>query len=456
MSGIFNSLVNNWPTVFIAGSCETHLVGSGAFQELDQVTLAKPYTKLSAKPNDVSQIGKLIRTAFNTTVAGKPGPVYLDFPADYIQAQVDPQDVHILPKFARTYCSPSANNLSDAAAALLTAKAPLIIIGKGAALSRTEDSIAELVDILKSPFLPTPMGKGVVSDLHELNCSAARSLALESADVILVLGARLNWILHFGKKFSKSAKIIHADIDATEISKSLSPPSSLPPNSKRRYRHPAHRQFGNDGGRARRPHRAVEASDGGVQPANRLHGETARKNRNEHASSQQKARVNGAANVVPRRVQRAEAADSAQRGIYQRGRQHDGHCAVGVRVHGPAVAAGCRHVGHDGRWPRLRHRSVHGGQRQDGAGGCGRRRLGVRVQRDRGRDGGARASQQRVWGAEGVEPTASDGAAARDKVPRARHEFGRGRSLAGGRTSVINCIIETGKARKIEFNWMKK
>ncbi|OMJ29348.1 putative 2-hydroxyacyl-CoA lyase [Smittium culicis] len=283
MSGIFNSLVNNWPAVFIAGSCETHLVGSGAFQELDQVTLAKPYTKLSAKPNDVSQIGKLIRTAFNTAVAGKPGPVYLDFPADYIQAQVDPKDVHILPKFVRTYCTPSADNLADAAAALLTAKAPLIIIGKGAALSRTEDSIAELVDILKCPFLPTPMGKGVVSDHHELNCSAARSMALESADVILVLGARLNWILHFGKKFSKSAKIIHADIDPTEINKNVDIDIPL----------------------------VAEAGDGGAQRANRLYGETARKNRAKHAASRDEARVNGPADVVPRRVQCAETADSA-------------------------------------------------------------------------------------------------------------------------------------------------
>ncbi|OLY80394.1 2-hydroxyacyl-CoA lyase 1 [Smittium mucronatum] len=219
--GVFNSFINNWPTVFIAGSCESHLVGLGAFQELDQVALNKPYTKYSARPNDMSQIGKVVQTAFNVAVAGKPGPVYIDFPADYIKGKLNSNSAPVFPKFSVNYTSPTPQSISKAAHALLSAKSPLIVIGKGAAISRTEDQILKLVELLQCPFLPTPMGKGVVSDSNTLNVSAARSLALGSADVVLVLGARLNWILHFGKKFNPNATIIQADVDPSEINRSI-------------------------------------------------------------------------------------------------------------------------------------------------------------------------------------------------------------------------------------------
>lgn len=102
---------------------------------------------------------------------------------------------------------------------LRTAKSPLVIIGKGAAYARAESKINQLVNQAQIPFLPTPMGKGVVPDSNPLNVSSARSAALKSADVVLVLGARLNWILHFGEppKWSPKAKIIQVDLCAEEI-----------------------------------------------------------------------------------------------------------------------------------------------------------------------------------------------------------------------------------------------
>ncbi|PVU84729.1 hypothetical protein BB561_007026, partial [Smittium simulii] len=221
LSGIVNANINKWPLVILGGSCETDLVGYGAFQELDQVGFCKPHTKYSAKPNSPEQIPYIIERGFNHAVNGVPGAVYLDFPADYINAEINTASVARSTQFVTKLVSPLQNAVDSAAQLILSAKAPLIIIGKGSAYAACEDRILELVDLIQAPFLPTPMGKGVISDNHALNASAARSLALASADVIVILGARLNWILGFGRQFNKSAKIIHADVDVNEINSSV-------------------------------------------------------------------------------------------------------------------------------------------------------------------------------------------------------------------------------------------
>lgn len=104
---------------------------------------------------------------------------------------------------------------------LKSAASPLIVIGKGAAYSQSEEAIRALIDQTQLPFLPTPMGKGVLPDSHPLNTASARSTALKNADVVLILGARLNWILHFGSppKWRPNVKFIHIDISAEEIGK---------------------------------------------------------------------------------------------------------------------------------------------------------------------------------------------------------------------------------------------
>jgi 2-hydroxyacyl-CoA lyase 1 len=102
---------------------------------------------------------------------------------------------------------------------LKSAAAPLVVIGKGSAYARAENSLRELIDTTQLPFLPSPMGKGVIPDSHSCNTSASRSTALRHADIVLVLGARLNWILHFGEapKWNRSVRIIQVDIDPDVI-----------------------------------------------------------------------------------------------------------------------------------------------------------------------------------------------------------------------------------------------
>lgn len=110
-------------------------------------------------------------------------------------------------------------DVEKAVGLLRKAERPLIVFGKGAAISRAEDSLKKLVETTGIPFLPTPMGKGLLPDTHELAATAARSLAIGSCDVALVVGARLNWLLHFGEppKWSKDVKFILVDISKEEI-----------------------------------------------------------------------------------------------------------------------------------------------------------------------------------------------------------------------------------------------
>ncbi|KAF5095514.1 hypothetical protein D0Z03_001814 [Geotrichum reessii] len=218
VAGVGNASANHLPFLLLAGSSETHQIEKGAFQELDQVAYLAPHTKFAARPPSIEAIPTLLEKAYRTAYFGRPGPTYLDLPADFIQGtaaivrKVSPPG-----PAPRTAADPE--RIAQAAALLKDAKSPLLIIGKGAAYAHAEGVIRRFQETVQLPFLPTPMGKGVLPDNSPLNTSAARSAALKSADVILLLGARLNWILHYGEapKFRPDVKIIQVDISAEEL-----------------------------------------------------------------------------------------------------------------------------------------------------------------------------------------------------------------------------------------------
>ncbi|KAI9741623.1 MAG: hypothetical protein M1834_000007 [Cirrosporium novae-zelandiae] len=224
IAGIGNSSANAFPLLVLAGSAETHLVTRGAFQEFDAISFLSPHTKLAARPSSLESIFDSLSNAYRTSFYGRPGPSFVDLPADLIQG-ILPTSSPIPPNTTSRVIplppGPTAaeQQIFKITQLLKSAKAPLIVIGKGAAYARAEASITTLVENTKIPFLPTPMGKGVLPDSHPLNAASARSTALRQADVILVLGARLNWILHFGDapKWNPDANFIQVDISAEEI-----------------------------------------------------------------------------------------------------------------------------------------------------------------------------------------------------------------------------------------------
>ncbi|KAI8066743.1 thiamine pyrophosphate enzyme, N-terminal TPP binding domain-containing protein [Gongronella butleri] len=223
LAGLLNAQLNCWPMVLLAGSCDTDQVDMGAFQELDQVEVCRPYCKYAARPSSVDKIPFVLEKAIRTAAAGRPGPTYVDLPADYIQYAIKDRNAiaPLLPQHRliapRSQADPAA--IAQAAAWLRDARRPLIVIGKGAAYARAEDELRQWVEQLGVPFLPTPMGKGVLPDNHPLCVSAARSKALKEADVVVLVGARLNWILHYGAapRWAENVKYIHLDVHPEEV-----------------------------------------------------------------------------------------------------------------------------------------------------------------------------------------------------------------------------------------------
>jgi len=235
IAGLSNAWSNAWPMILLGGANDSYQNGMGAFQEAPQVEAARPFVKYAARPDSIERVPYYVEQAVRTSIYGRPGAVYLDLPNDIISGSMPEAD---LENPAR--CAEPPKSLADPDAvrtaldALKSAKNPLVIVGKGAAYARAEDEVRAFLEATQLPFLPTPMGKGVVPDDHPLSIAPARSHALGNADVILLIGARLNWILHFGKppRFKKDVRILQIDIEAEEISTNIPAEAALVGDAK--------------------------------------------------------------------------------------------------------------------------------------------------------------------------------------------------------------------------------
>ncbi|XP_069552277.1 2-hydroxyacyl-CoA lyase 1 [Brachyistius frenatus] len=230
LGGMANANTNCWPVVVIGGSSDRNQETAGAFQEFPQVEACRLYSKFSARPSSLEAIPSVIEKAVRTSMYGRPGACYVDIAGDMVNAKVDRNKVREV-----SCCPPPPVSVADhgaiteAISVLKAAKAPLVIIGKGAAYGRAGTVLREFVELSGLPFLPTPMGKGVLPDDHPNCVAAARSRALLQADVVLLLGARLNWILHFGlpPRFNPNVKIIQVDLCAEEMGNNVRPAVAL-------------------------------------------------------------------------------------------------------------------------------------------------------------------------------------------------------------------------------------
>lgn len=211
---------NCWPILLIGGNGELRRRGQGDFQETPQVEAAAPFCKLSASVDDPRRIPYYVNTAVRLAMTGRPSPVYLDLPSDVITAVVDEEQVEYLPatpEIPRPMGDPQL--IRKALSEIDRAERPLVLIGKGVAWSDAADEMRQFIDQLQLPFIPSPMGKGVVPDDHPLNAAGARSYALRNADLVVLIGARFNWIFHFGQppRFAPDVKVVQIDIEASEI-----------------------------------------------------------------------------------------------------------------------------------------------------------------------------------------------------------------------------------------------
>ncbi|MCH9674805.1 MAG: oxalyl-CoA decarboxylase, partial [Gammaproteobacteria bacterium] len=220
LAGLANAQQNCWPMILIGGASETYRGGMGAFQEERQVLITSPFCKFSHGIESVQRIPYYVEMATRHALYGRPGACYLDMPDDVIGGTCELEDavqVERAPEPPRMV-APS-ENIEAALDLLQTAERPVVLVGKGMAWARAEDDVREFIDRPHVPFVSSPMGKGVVPDDHPLSAASARTLALKDADVVFLMGARFNWIFHFGlpPRFAKDVKVIQLDIAPEEI-----------------------------------------------------------------------------------------------------------------------------------------------------------------------------------------------------------------------------------------------
>ncbi|WLI87661.1 oxalyl-CoA decarboxylase [Massilia sp. R2A-15] len=225
LTALANATTNCFPMILISGSSEREIVDlqQGDYEEMDQLNAAKPYCKAAYRINKAEDIGIGIARAIRSAVSGRPGGVYLDLPAQLLAQTLDAaHGKRSLVKVvdAAPAQLPAPDSVQRALDVLKGAKKPLILLGKGAAYAQADADIRALVEKSGIPYLPMSMAKGLLPDTHAQSASAARSFVLAEADVVLLIGARLNWLLSHGKGKTWGAipkKFIQIDISPTEI-----------------------------------------------------------------------------------------------------------------------------------------------------------------------------------------------------------------------------------------------
>src|ERR1700728_3727076 len=204
LTALANATTNCFPMILISGSSEREIVDlqQGDYEEMDQLAIAKPLCKAAFRVLHAADIGIGLARAIRAAVSGRPGGVYLDLPAKLFGQVMDAEAgqkslVKVIDPAPAQIPAPAA--VKRALDVLKSAKRPLIILGKGAAYAQADDAIRALVEKSGVPFLPMSMGKGLLPDTHPLCAGAARSTVLKDSDVVMLIGARLNWLLSHGQ-----------------------------------------------------------------------------------------------------------------------------------------------------------------------------------------------------------------------------------------------------------------
>src|SRR3990172_1328799 len=204
LTALANASTNCFPMILISGSSEREIVDlqQGDYEEMDQLAIAKPLCKAAYRVLHAEDIGVGIARAIRAAVSGRPGGVYLDLPAKLFAQTMDAEAgrkslIKVVDPAPRQL--PAQDAVQRALDLLKSAKRPLILLGKGAAYAQADADIRALVEKTGIPYLPMAMAKGLLPDTHEQSAAATRSYVLAEADVVMLIGARLNWLLSHGK-----------------------------------------------------------------------------------------------------------------------------------------------------------------------------------------------------------------------------------------------------------------
>ena len=226
LTALANATTNCFPMILISGSSEREIVDlqQGDYEEMDQLAIAKPLCKAAFRVLHVEDIGIGVARAIRAAVSGRPGGVYLDLPAKLFAQAMDAgagQNSLVKVVDAAPRQLPAPESIARALDNLKAAKKPLIILGKGAAYAQVDQTIRDFVEKSGAPYLPMSMAKGLLPDDHPQSAGAARSLVLKEADVVMLIGARLNWLLSHGKGKTwgepGAKKFIQVDIEPREM-----------------------------------------------------------------------------------------------------------------------------------------------------------------------------------------------------------------------------------------------
>src|SRR5476649_848341 len=224
LTALAHATTNCFPMILISGSSEREIVDlqQGDYEEMDQLAIAKPLCKAAFRVLHAADIGIGLARAIRAAVSGRPGGVYLDLPAKLFGQVMDAEKgrkslVKVIDAAPAQIPAPDA--VKRALDVLKSAKKPLIILGKGAAYAQADDAIRQFVEKSGAPFLPMSMGKGLLPDTHPQCAGAARSTVLTESDVVMLIGARLNWLLSHGKgkSWGGPKKFIQIDIEPKEM-----------------------------------------------------------------------------------------------------------------------------------------------------------------------------------------------------------------------------------------------
>ena len=218
LTGQYTAWVDGAPMITLGGAGPIEDFGRGGFQEVDQVGIFEPISKAVMRPTDPVRYPEQISTAFRIATTGRPGPVYVDCNEDVLYGKVEESDAAV-PSRALGRARPAGDPdlIKQAVKMLSEASNPMVFAGGGVWWSQAYDELRLLVERMGIPFYTSPMSRGLLPDDHEMSFPAARSGAFRGADVVLVVGTRMNWMMTFGERIAAESKIIQIDIHGAEL-----------------------------------------------------------------------------------------------------------------------------------------------------------------------------------------------------------------------------------------------